>query len=170
MTATLERLTGAIAVLFAIIGGLALVVLCVLTVLSVFYRYVLNSPIQGVEDLSTMTLALLVAGSVAWAATRRGHVAVNILPIFVGRGVSRLIDLFARFLSLTVLLIVTYALFDKGSCGMPCGDFTPNIAILHWPFYYVLGAAMALYALVIIQHIMAGFLHWSGTDPNEVAD
>ena len=29
---------------------------------------------------------------------------------------------------------------------------------------------MALYALVIIQHIMAGFLHWSGTDPNEVAD
>ena len=48
-------------------GGLALTVLAGLTVVAVFRRYALNDPIFGVEDLSAMTLTIVVA-AVAGAA------------------------------------------------------------------------------------------------------
>ncbi len=36
-----------------------------LTVVSVFWRYLLNDPIFGITDLSRMSLAVIVAGALA---------------------------------------------------------------------------------------------------------
>ena len=166
----LERVLKRVAGIFAIIAGIALVGLCGLTVVSVFYRYALRNPIHGVEDLSTMALAVLVAGSIAWAASVQGHVAVNILPAVMGRAASRFTDLFARLLTAAMLLIAAWALVVKGSCGMACGAFTPNTGILHMPFYFALAAALLLYGLMVLVHVAIGLRHWTGRDPNEVRD
>lgn len=166
----IERALAVFAALFAVLGGLALVMLCGVTVVSVFYRYALNAPIFGVEDVSTMTLTVLVACSIVWAANQRGHVAVNILPIFMNRNLSRVTDAVARLLSAGVLTVAGYALFKKGGCGMPCGAITSNMSIVHTPFYYVLGAAMLVFAAMVAVQLAIGMIHWSGIDPNEVSD
>jgi len=168
--AKIERALTALAALFAVLGGLALALLCGVTVVSVFYRYALNAPIFGIEDVSTMTLTVLVACAIVWAATQRGHVAVNILPMFMNRNLSRITDAVARLLSAGVLIVAGYALFKKGGCGMPCGAITSNMSIVHTPFYYTLGAAMLLYAAMVLVHLIVGMVHWSGIDPNEVTD
>ena len=138
----IEKGLGAIAGAFAVAGGLALLVLVVVTGVSVFYRYVLRAPIFGIEDISTMTLTVIVAASVAWAATHRGHVSVNVLSLVAGRNVTRITDLIARLVSFGILAFACYALFVKGACGMPCGAMTSNLGIIHTPFYYALGTAM----------------------------
>lgn len=166
----IEKGLGVIAGVFAVAGGLALLALTIVTGVSVFYRYVLRSPIFGTEDVSTMVLTVIVAASVAWAAVQKGHVSVNILSIFASRGVTRITDLVARLVSFGVLAFASYALFVKGSCGMPCGAMTSNVGIIHTPFYYTLGLAMGLYAVLVLTHILIGFAHWQGADPNEVAD
>lgn len=167
---TLETWMHRIASVFALAGGLALVVLGAVTVVSVFYRYVLRDPIFGIEDLSTMSLTVVVAASVAWAAVQKGHVSVNVLPMFAGRAVSRVTDAISRTLSVGVLAIASYALADKGGCGLPCGALTSNLSIIHTPFYYVLSAAMGFVALHQLLHLIVGLMNWSGDDPNEVAD
>jgi TRAP-type C4-dicarboxylate transport system permease small subunit len=130
----------------------------------------LRQPIFGIEDVTTMSLTVLVAASIAWAAVQKGHVSVNIITIAFGRKVTRFTDIFARLASFGVLAFAAYALFVKGNCGMPCGAMTSNLGNIHTPFYYTLGLAMAFYAALIATHLLIGITHWQGADPNEVID
>ncbi len=166
----IEKGLGLIAGLFALAGGVAFAVLTVVTGVSVFYRYVLRAPIFGIEDVTTMSLTVIVASAIAWAAFHRGHVSVNIISIFLGRIFTRFTDAAGRLVSCAMVGFAAYALFVKGSCGMPCGAMTSNLGIIHTPFYYVLGSAMAFYAFLIFTHLLIGLAHWHGRDPNEAVD
>jgi hypothetical protein len=76
----------------------------------------------------------------------------------------------ARLLGIAIVGFATWALFKKGACGLPCGAITNNLSIVHTPFYYILGVAMGSYAILLILHLLIGFAHWSGEDPNADAD
>ncbi len=156
--------------LFAIAGGVALLVLAIVTGVSVFFRYILRAPIFGIEDITTMSLTVIVAAAIVWAAVQKGHVSVNVITMAAGRSVTRFTDAVGRLASCAMLTFASYALFVKGSCGMPCGAMTSNLSIIHSPFYYVLGLAMGVYALLVLTHLLIGFAHWRGTDPNEATD
>ena len=147
-------------------GGLALTVLAGLTVVAVFRRYALNDPIFGVEDLSAMTLTTVVAAAVAGGACRGAHVSVNVIGYFAGRRITRVSGATARLLGLGAAAVAAYALFAKGSCGLPCGAVTGSLSIVHTPFYYVLGTALAACALLLLIHFLVGLAHWSGEDPD----
>lgn len=166
----MEKGLGILAGLFAVAGGLALLVLAVVTGVSVFYRYILRAPIFGIEDITTMTLTVIVAAAIAWAAVNRGHVSVNIMTMAAGRSVTRIADAIGRLVSCAMLAFASYALFVKGSCGMPCGAMTSNLSIIHTPFYYILGVAMGFYAVLLMTHFLIGLAHWQGSDPNEAMD
>ncbi|MEM5581937.1 MULTISPECIES: TRAP transporter small permease subunit [unclassified Roseibium] len=166
----LEQGAGRIAGLFAAVGGAALFVLALVTIVSVFWRYVLRDPIFGIEDISTMALSVAVAGAVAYGAHKGAHVSVNVIAMIAGRRVTRVTDAAARVLNTGILGLAAYALFKKGSCGIACGAMTSNLGLLHQPFYYGLVAAMAFYALVQVLHLCIGLAHWAGDDPNEIAD
>lgn len=153
--------------LMAVLGGLALVALTTITVVSVFWRYVLRDPIFGIEDASTMALTVFVAGAIAWGALKGAHVSVGIIARVTSRRVTRVTDLAARLLGLLIVAAASYALFDKGACGMPCGAMTANLGIVHTPYYYILGLAFGFYAALLAWQILTGLRHWRGTDPNE---
>ena len=160
------RATGVLAVL----GGASVFFLVGVTMTAVFARYVLNDPIYGIEDLSSMGLTVVVAGAVAYGAGKGSHVSVNVIGMVAGRETTRYTDVLARLLGIGIVSVATYALFTKGSCGLACGDITNNLSILHRPFYYLLGVAMASYALLLFLQLLIGFAHWSGEDPNADAD
>ncbi|MCY3880366.1 MAG: TRAP transporter small permease [Rhodobacteraceae bacterium] len=159
----LRRLTS----LLAVGGGVALTGLVGVTVIAVFWRYVLNDPIYGIEDVSTMALTVVVAASVAFGAQRGAHVSVNVIRFVGGRRLTRVTDIVCRILGTSIVALAAYALFVKGSCGLPCGAITNNLSIVHTPFYYFLGLAMALYAGVILLQLVVGITAWEGADPNE---
>lgn len=164
----IEKGFGFIAGLFSIAGSVALFVLMAVTVVAVFWRYVLRDPIFGVEDLSTMSLTIIVAASVAYGAVHMAHVSVNIISGMAGRKVTRFTDALARAAGVAITGYAAFGLVKKGSCGLPCGAITPNLSILHTPFYYILGAAMALYASHLLYHLIVGLAHWTDHDPNEM--
>ena len=167
---SINKQLGRLAGLFAIAGGIALVGLMGITVVAVFARYVMNDPIFGIEDLSSMTLTVVVAAAVAYGAYHNVHVSVSVIKMFAGRRVTRVTDLIVRFLSLAFISIAAYAMFTKGACGLPCGQITNNLSIVHTPFYYSIGLALAFYALLLAFQIIVGLAHWTGRDPNEAID
>jgi len=166
----IEKQLGRMAWLFSLLGTMSVVVLMTVTVIAVFWRYVLNSPIFGIEDVSTMTLSVVVAAAVAYSAHQNGHVSVNVISLITGRRITRCTDVLARFLSITMIGLATYALFSVGSCGLECGQTTNNITIVHTPFYYILGFSMGSYTLLLLTQLLVGCLHWDGSDPNEAFD
>lgn len=161
-----RRLTAA----FAIVGGIALVVLLGAIVAEVFWRYVLNDSLLWTEDLSTMSLTVVVAGSIAYGAGEGSHVCVNLLARFWGRPITRITDTVARILGVVVTAMAASALFVQGACGPPCGALTSNVSISHTPFYYALGASLAVYGLLLASRLLLGLTVWNAEDPNEPVD
>jgi len=164
-----DRGLGLMAGLMAVLGGLALLALVCITLISVIWRYVLRDPIFGIEDYSTMALTVFVAGAIAYGATRGAHVTVNLIGLVLGARVTRLTDALTRALGIAISSFAAYGLFTKGSCGIPCGAFTPNVELVHTPFYYTLGVAFSFYTVLLIYHLILGLANPPGDDPNEAA-
>ena len=165
-----ELYCGRLSAVFAVAGGIALVVLLGVTVAEVFWRYVLNNSLLWAEDVTTMSLAVVVAAAIAYGARERSHVSVNLIARVAGRRATRLTDAVARLLGVAVAAVAAYALFVHGSCGPACGSATPSVSISHTPFYYTLGASLATYGLLLASQLLLGFATWYGEDPNEPAE
>lgn len=166
----LQRGLDRLSLIFGIAGALGIFILMMLTAIGVIWRYVLVSPIFGLQDVSSMTAAVVAACAVAFGASQQSHITVNIMPKQFGRSVRRVTDIIARSCGVIVLILAAQALVKKGNCGLPCGNVTGNLTIPHGPFYYILAAALGFFALVLAVHLLTGIAHWASEDPNEVAD
>jgi len=155
---------------FVAVGGIALAVLLAVTVAEVFWRYALNDSLLWIEDLSTMSLTVVVAGAIAYGAGEGSHVSVNLIGRFLGRPVTRIPDAVARLLGVGVPAIAPYALFAPGRCGPACGAATGRVSIPHRPFYYALGASLVTYGLLLTTQLLLGLAAWNAEDPNEPAE
>ena len=161
----LGRVTG----LFAVLGALGILALMFIILVGVFWRYVLNNPIYGIEDISVLVLSIVAASAVLYGARNEAHVAVNVIKYFAGRKMTRVTDVIMRSLAVFTLFMASYALFKK-ACGFAKACITENLSIEHFPFYYLLSVIMALYGLHVLIQLLLGLVHWSGDDPNEVKD
>lgn len=160
---------GRVAGLFAILGAIGVCVLMANILVAVFWRYVLNDPIFGIDDISVMVLAVVAGCSVAYGARNNSHVSVDIITKFLGRSATRYTDAVMRLLALGITGLAAFALWTT-ACGFEEACITENLSIEHTWFYYFLGVALCFYALHILVQLLVGFLHWQGDDPNEVAD
>lgn len=142
-------------VLFAIgawaaIGGLALLLLVLMTGVGVFFRYVLNMPINGLRDISQMLLLLCVSGAIPLAAIRGSHVAVDLLSAAGSPRLRKSLAIMVGTCSCMLLATMIFALARQASCGFRCGQFTPDLVIPFWPMYLALGIGILLYLLQIV--------------------
>ena len=152
------------------IGGLSLFALMAITIIAVVWRYQLDNPIFGIEDLSTMTLTVVVGSAIACAALKRNHVGINVISWFAGRPITRVTDLIARIISLIIVLLACLSLFDKAGCGIRCGLITSNLSIEQSLFYYFLCIAFLVFGAVLLTEILTGIKNWNGDDPNEPSE
>lgn len=132
------------------IGGVALLLLVLVTGIGVFFRYVLNTPINGLRDITQLLLLLCVSGAIPYAAQRGSHVAVDLLTLTRHPGVRRNVSTLIGASSVALLGVMLVALARQGSCGFRCGHFTPDLVIPFWPMYLALGIGFLLYVLQII--------------------
>ena len=166
----MDRQLGRLAGLFAVISAGGIVVLLAVTVIAVFWRYVLNAPIFGIEDLSIVALTVVAAGSVAYGGREGAHVSIDLLGRFLDRGLIRITDAFMRAATAGISFLAAYALVVK-ACGFEKACITSNLSIEHRPFYYVLAAALALYGLNTGVQLLKGLvIGHESSDSNEAQD
>lgn len=139
-----------------------------LTVVSVIWRYLLNDPIFGITDISRMSLAVIVAGSLAYGARQGAFVHVDILAVVGGRKITRYTDILVRLSGIAIVALATFSLREEARCGFECGEFTDNLEIIHTPFYWLLAGAMAIYTLMLVCEFVIGLANFGADrDPNE---
>lgn len=162
-----DRQLGRLAGLLAFIGAAAITALMGITVIAVTWRYVLNDPIFGIEDLSVVTLTLVAGAAVAYGGRHGAHVSVDVIAHVASRKVTRFTDAIMRLLAVAILSLATWALFAK-ACGIEKACITNNFSIEHRPFYYFLGVAIGVFALQMIVQLLVGLFHFRDEDPNEI--
>lgn len=159
----LDRQIGRLATALAIIGSAGIVALIGIIAVSVVWRYGLNNPIFGVNDLSTITLILVAGSAVAYGARNGSHVSVDVIGAFMGPGLTRLVDAIMRCFTLGIIGLACYALFAK-ACGFEKACITNDLNIEHRYFYYFLGLCLGVYALQVIVDLLKGLFQTPGTD------
>lgn len=161
---TIDRAVGWL----ARIGSVTMLGLVVLTGVGVFFRYIVNDPINGLDDILGLTLSVTVACSLAYGGRVGAHVAVDVLGMVGGRKVTRWTDVIVRVLGIFIVVVAVYALIKNGLCGMLCGFLSSSLAIPHEPFYYFLAFGLSAYAVALVAELIAGLVHFSrDVDPNE---
>lgn len=151
----IDKGLGLVAGLFAVAGGLGIFVLLGVTVVAVFWRYVLNTPIFGIEDVSIVTLTVVAAGAVCFGGRRGAHVSIDLIDRLAPKRITRFTDAVMNLLACAICLVAVYALITR-ACGLEKACITSNLAIEHRPFFWVLAAAMLVYSLQLaLQFVRA---------------
>lgn len=159
----LDRAAGVLAAL----GAVTVVLLTGLIVVQVFWRYVLNAPIFGLEDVVRMALVVVVAGSVAYGARQGAHVHVDVLKMLGGKKLIRFTDVLVKLGGAGIVALLAFALWEEGRCGFRCGDFTDNLNIIHTPFYNTLSLGMGIYALILIVELIGSVVRLGNPEADD---
>lgn len=142
MYAAVERTVTALARALALLGGLVLVAMTVLTVISITGRSLIwagLSPVPGDYELVEMGAAFAVFAFLPWCQLERGHVTVDLFLSAAGPAVNRAVDVIADLLLTGVTGLIAWRLWLGLQDKMAYGETT---FILRVPLYWGYSAAM----------------------------
>ncbi|MBL0935616.1 MAG: TRAP transporter small permease [Rhizobiaceae bacterium] len=162
----LSRIMTGLARGLAIIGGLALVAITVITVVSITGRGLTAfglKPVPGDFELVEAGTAFAVFAFLPWCQLTRGHATVDVFTSFLSAGVNRVIDVVAEFVMTAVVILIAvqlwHGMWDKVR-------YNETTFILQFPVWWGFAAAMvaasigvvvSLYVLVVrVQEFRQG--------------
>jgi len=150
----LDRAASRISGFLHAIGGIALVLLMLLTAADVGMRYFLNRPISGAYELSMFMMAIIVAFGIGYCATRDEHVKVEILVGALPPRARAVVDSITWFLSMVLLALVTWqaALYSK--TVFHDGTTSPDLLIPTFPFMGVVAVGSAVLCIVFLAQFI----------------
>ena len=146
MLSVVDRLVRAVA-LFC--GGTILIALMGVTLADVIYRYVLNAPIFGSQDISILLLVLVIAFSIAYGGRTGAHVAVEVFGQLGGPVFDRITAVFVRLVGAGVMAVASLQLFESGRMATELEEGSQMLNIPFEPFYDALGVGVGLYAVLL---------------------
>jgi TRAP-type C4-dicarboxylate transport system permease small subunit len=150
----------------AIIGGLALVAITVITVVSITGRGLTAfglKPVPGDFELVEAGTAFAVFAFLPWCQLTRGHATVDVFTSFLSARANRVIDVVAEFVMTAVVILIAvqlwHGMWDKVR-------YNETTFILQFPVWWGFAAAMvaasvgvvvSLYVLVVrVQEFRQG--------------
>ena len=153
--AHLERLARVV----AIAGGMLMIGVVLMTVISVLGRYLFNAPIPGDYELTELACGIAVFAFFAHCHARSGNIVVE---FFTGRLRARHKTALATVHNIAFTLVaglVTWRLFVGGMHKLQDGETTLFLGIpLHWAYFpALLGAGLltAICVLVVCRQVRA---------------
>lgn len=149
----MERLARAL----AIVGGLVLVFITVLTVVSITGRAFVRQglgPIPGDFELVEAMTAFAVFSFLPWCQVTRSHATVDVFTSFFPDRINRMIDLVTEILMTVIIVLIAwrlwYGMWDKIR-------YNEVTFILQFPVWWGFAAAMAASVVaVVISFYMLG--------------
>jgi len=135
--------------LLAYLGGIALLWLMGLTVVAVVMRYVFNAPILGAQDISELSLVLVVFFALAHCGWTGGHVAVDLIGTVLKPKTLRWTDTLVRAISGLLFVYVAWQTMRQGLDAFEFGEASNLVEIPHFPFILVVAFGSTVYALVL---------------------
>lgn len=132
---------------FAILAGIDLFGLMLLTVYSVVMRYVFNAPPFFTLDLSEMMLIPVVFFGLAYCGWTGGHIAIDLVGTLKMPALERVVDVAVRLACAAVVALWTWKLARLARDLQEVGNATNLVQIPHFPFVWAMVAGSGLFAL-----------------------
>lgn len=143
----LERLSRGI----ALMGGILLVGVMLMTVVSVLGRYLFNAPIPGDYEITELACAMAVFAFFPYCQVRGGNIVVEFFTRKLGPRCKALLDAVHNGVFTVVACLISWRLFVGGMHKLTDGETTLFLGIpLHWAYFPALIGAVLLVVVCVV--------------------
>lgn len=146
---------GRATIMLAWVGGVCLLAVVAIVALGVFMRYVMGSPILGINEFVQLAALALVMASMPYCTWRNDHVNVDVFDKALRRWGRMIGDLLSRALAIFVLSILAHRATLKALDALEWGDATNMLGLPIWPFYGILAFGTALCVAVYLGQVLS---------------
>ena len=136
--------------LSAIISGLILLSLAVLTFCDVFGRRFLNSPVTGTIELVEFGMALVAFLAMPRAFFLNANVSADFIKNIPSNTFQVFINIFRFILMIIVMSMMAYATTREAMAFFKNKRVTIDLEIYFYPFYYAASIGMWLSVIAIV--------------------
>ena len=155
MGARLERLARVV----AIAGGMLLIGVVLMTLISVLGRYLFNAPIPGDYELTELACGIAVFAFFPYCHARQGNVVVEFFTSGLRPRHKTALGTVHDIVFVLVAGLITWRLFVGGIHKLEDGETTLFLGIpIHWAYFSALlgaGLLTAICVLVVYRHVRA---------------
>ena len=143
----MTRFVYRLADLFAILGGLVLSGLVILTVASVLGRWLFLAPLPGDFEIVEAAVAFSIFSFLPYCQVRAGHATVDVFTSFLGAQPNRIIVAVWEFIFALVLIVIAWRLFEGMQSMIRNGQTSMFLQFPTWWAYAACMVAAAAGAL-----------------------
>lgn len=134
----------------AIIGGIVLVFLTILTVVSITGRSLIPfglGPVPGDFELVESLTAFAVFAFLPWCQLNRGHATVDLFTSMLPASANRIIDFITEILMTVIIVVIAWRLWAGMQDKM---RYTETTFILQYPVWWAYAACMVGASVAVI--------------------
>jgi TRAP-type C4-dicarboxylate transport system permease small subunit len=147
---------------FAFAGGVVLVAMTGMSVVSIAGRTVLSRPLAGDFELVQVGCAVAVAAFLPYCQLRRGNIIVDFFTVRAGPRVQASLDALGALLLAAVMALLAW----RTAAGMltvkAAGEITMIVGFPVWLGYAAIVPSLALTALVGLVTALEALKAWRG--------
>lgn len=145
-----EKVEFAAAILMAIVT--------LLTFISAFMRYALDSPIPDAFDLGRLTLGVAIFWGVASVNYRGSHISVELLYGVMPARVKKGMDIVASTVVMLAFAMLTLAMSENAADVWRTSEHTYDLRLPIWGFYWMMVIGCGLAALLAGLRVIVAFI------------
>ena len=151
---TVSDRLGRISAILAYVGAFSLFVIMCLTTADVAGRYLFNSPITGVFELTEFLVLILIFSFLAYTQSGKGHVAVSLLVAHFPKKTQKAVALFNHSLCLIIMILITYMGFERALEMLEFQEASPNLGVPIYPFVFYLVVGCLVMCIEYVRDLL----------------
>lgn len=156
----------------ALIGFAGLLGLAVMTSLDVLLRWLAGTPIQGVNDVSAVVMAVVISACIPANLAMKQNISVEVFGSLAGGRAKNALGAFASLVTLIFIILVAWQIVPYTASLRTNGDRTWVLAWPVWPWWTAASVMMIFAAVVQLVVFLADLaaLVRGGNGPPEPED
>ena len=141
----------------AFLGFLILLVVAATTVVDVLLRWLFQSPIEGLDDISHLAFAIIIVACFPAGLLQGHNITIRFLGSAVGRRGGYWLEVFGALLTLLFFSMIAWQMVVHTGQARSSGDTTMTVEAITWPWWVV---ATAIVILCVPVQIAVVTGHW----------
>ncbi len=155
----------------AMLGLVGLVTLSLITIASVMSRWLLSHPLEWVEDVYRLLIAVVIASFFPSAYAQRGHIAIHFLSLVLSEGARKFVAVFASIVTFLFTIVLGWQLIRYTQEMWETGETTWLLGINVTP-WWIIATAFLLVSIPVQLIVVLSDLYYGpqGSGHDKVDD
>ena len=134
----------------AMVSGLVLAAMMLLTMADVVLRWIFKYPIIGTTEITESMMACIAFFALAWCAAEKSHLKVDLVLDRLSLRAQAVIDCLTTFGGLALVALIAWRSFLEGNAVRQMHLISSLIKIPAYPFYYVITTGCIMLCVVML--------------------